>query len=98
MAVKLDISKVSNLVGSIKDGETTVVSLSAAVHSDTGVATNYSETITNSNLYYSNLAAIRTEVDNFRAEMRKLEDETLAKAKEEPEEVPAEPEEEEPVV
>lgn len=78
MAIESKVSKVTNLVGTVKDGDTTIVSLSASIYSDTGVASSYSESITNSNLYYTNLEAVRVEVDAFRTEMRKIEDETVA--------------------
>lgn len=76
---KLNNDKVTNLVGSVvsDDGGTTIVALSASVSSDRGVATTYTESITNSNLYYSEIESVRKAIDDFNKEKRKLEDEML---------------------
>lgn len=81
---KIIQSKVTTLTGAVKDatGDTTIVSLSATISSDPEVPTSYTETINNTNLYYSDITSVRVEVDKFNAEKRKLEDDMLAERSE----------------
>lgn len=84
---KLKLDKVTNLVGSVKsEDDTTVVSLSASVSSDKGVPTSFTQTITNSNLYYSDLESARVAIDEFVAKAREIEDAMVKEFESVPEE------------
>lgn len=67
------------------DGEKVVV-MTSAVSSKTDVATEYTEFVANPELYYANLTEVRADIEEFRAKMHKLEDETKAEAEAEVEE------------
>ena len=77
---KTNQSKVTTLTTAIKEdsGDTTIMTLSATISSDPEIPTSSTQSIVNTNLYYSDITSVRLEIDKFNTEKRKLEDAMIA--------------------
>lgn len=77
---ELKVTKVVNLTGEVRveDPEGSsgaiVMALSGTISSDPKVASRYTEAITNTNMYYTYIDQARTQIDEFKAKFREIED------------------------
>lgn len=74
----LKITESRTLTGMAKIDGTNVVSLSAVLTSDNVGGTSYTEIISNQELYRDNVTELREDINQFKEEVYKVEDEFLA--------------------